>query len=340
MKNRKKRNITRKKIKASIKKRKAKSRAKKNLKSVKNNNKNFVIGIITVPLTPDKKYFKVCGDSYISSQHLTWMKKNNIETLIIPHNTDNLQYYFDRIHGLYLPSGGAFAGTQKEFYMACKKLLLMAMKANDNGYYFPVWGCCMGFQQMLIIADGKDDLDGLLTNFDSFENYFTNIKITNDGSHSRIINGLDQKTYKDITKRKSTLNNHMLGISPKKFNKKYLLSQFYKIVGTSKDRKGKEFVAIIESYHYPFYGVQWHPERNSEMNAFVKFFVREVKKNKKPVKRKKKGPMFTKKINCTNYSEGLYKKCNFYWHEKTSQHNKKLCSYAQLKNIDTEVNGV
>ena len=83
-----------------------------------------------------------------------------------------------------------------------------------------------------------------------------------------------------------------------------------------------------------------HPERNSEMDAFVKFFIREVKKNKKMIKRKKKGPMFTKKINCTNYSEGLYKKCNFYWHQKTSQHNKKLCSYAQLKNIDTEVNGV
>ena len=75
MKNNKKKNITRKKMKANIKKRKAKSRAKKNIKSVKNNNKNFVIGIITVPLTPDKKYFKVCGDSYISSQHLTWMKK-------------------------------------------------------------------------------------------------------------------------------------------------------------------------------------------------------------------------------------------------------------------------
>ncbi len=328
---------TRKKLKAHNKK----TKVKRKLKSKKiDKKKKFIIGIITVPLTPDKKYFKVCGDSYISSEHLTWMKKNNIETLIIPHNTDNLEYYFNRIHGLYLPSGGAFAGTQKEFYLACKKLVLMAIKANDNGYYFPVWGCCMGFQQMLIIADGKDDLEGLLGKFDSFNNFFTNIKVTPDGSRSRIINGIDKKTYENITKKKSTLNNHMLGISPKKFNKNYLLSQFYKIVGTSKDRKGREFVAIIESHHYPFYGVQWHPERNGEMKALIKFFVKEVKRNRKPINRKKKGPMFTKKINCTNYSEGLYKKCNFYWHEKTSQHNKKLCSYAQLKNRDTDVNGV
>ena len=112
------------------------------------------------------------------------------------------------------------------------------------------------------------------------------------------------------------------------------------VVGTSKGRKGKEFVAIIESHHFPFYGVQWHPERNREMDAFVKFFVKEVKKSKRKIKYIKRHPMFTKKINCFNYSEGLYKKCNFYWHQKTSEHNKKLCSYAQLKNIDPDTNGI
>jgi hypothetical protein len=38
----------------------------------------------------------------------------------------------------------------------------MAKKENDKGFYFPVWGCCMGFQQMLIIADGHDNLTTLL----------------------------------------------------------------------------------------------------------------------------------------------------------------------------------
>tara|TARA_Y100000996_G_scaffold52386_1_gene35850 strand:+ start:2338 stop:3399 length:1062 start_codon:yes stop_codon:yes gene_type:complete len=330
-----------KKSNKNVNKRRYKGKIHKKTNTKANNaNKTFIIGIITVPLTPNKKYFKVCGDSYIASSHIKWMKKHNVETLIIPYNTDNLKYYFDRIHALYLPSGGAFAGTQLEYYRACKKLIQMALKANELGYYFPVWGCCMGFQQMLIIADGKDDLNRLLTKFDSYDNYMTNIELTRDGQHSKIINGLDLNTLKNITKKKSTLNNHMLGITPERFEKKYLLSQFYKIVGTSKDRNGKEFVAIIESHHYPFYGVQWHPERNNEMDAFVKFFVKEVKKNKKVIKRKKKGPMFTKKINCFNYSEGLYKKCNFYWHNKTSEHNRKLCSYAQLKNLDPDTNGV
>ena len=307
-------------------------------RSVRKN--NFVLGIITVPLSPNKKYYNVCGDSYIASSHLKWMNRNGIDTLIIPHDTTNLKYYFDRIHGLYLPSGGAFAGTQREYYSTCKKLIQMAIKLNDNGYYFPVWGCCMGFQQMLIIADGKDDLHNLLTNFDSFKNYLANIKLTYDGLHSKIITKLDKKTLTKITKKKSTLNNHMLGISPHKFNKNHLLSQFYKIVGTSKDRKGKEFVAIIEGRHYPFYGVQWHPERSEEMKKLSLFFVEEMKKNRKKIKTNKRKKLYTKKINCFNYSEGLYNKCNFYWHKKTSKHNKDLCSYAQLKHIDPASNAI
>ena len=43
-----------------------------------------------------------------------------------------------------------------------------------------------------------------------------------------------------------------------------------------------------------------------------------------------------------NYSENLYKKCNFYWHTKTSAHNRKLCNVAQLEfeNPDGSSGGV
>ena len=40
--------------------------------------------------------------------------------------------------------------------------------------------------------------------------------------------------------------------------------------------------------------------------------------------------MFSKKVDCMGYSGNLYKKCDFYWHSRTSAHNKKLCDAAQL----------
>jgi len=214
----------------------------------------------------------------------------------------------------------------------------MAIEENNKGYYFPIWGCCMGFQQMLIIADGKDNLTTLLGTFNSLKNYMTNIDLTDDGKRSKIIKGLDHSTFRKITRENSTTNNHKMGISPKDFENNQGISEFYKNVGNSIDRDGKPFVAIIEAHDYPFYGVQWHPERNKEMDAFVKFFIKEMKKNRRQVKRGGKKPMRTKKINCYNYSEGLYNKCNFYWHKKSSSHNKDMCSYAQLKHINPDSN--
>ena len=44
---------------------------KRNIKKPK---RKFIIGIVSVPLSPEKKFFKVCGDSYIASSHLKWLK--------------------------------------------------------------------------------------------------------------------------------------------------------------------------------------------------------------------------------------------------------------------------
>ena len=121
--------------------------------------------------------------------------------------------------------------------------MLKAMKENDKGVYFPVWGCCMGFQQMLILADGNDDVDNFLQRFDSYNNLLLPIKFTEEGNHSTFVKGIDTKTYKKLKNTKSTMNNHKLGITPYKMKKNKKVHAFYKIVGTSKDRKGREFVA-------------------------------------------------------------------------------------------------
>ena len=320
--------VTKKRSKKSNKNKRKKRQTKKNPK------KKYVVGIVAVPLSPDKKYFKVCGDSYIASSHETWLRRQGLDVLVIPYNTKKLKEYFSKIHALYLPSGGAFAGTQMTYYNCCKKLLVMAMKENDRGNHFPVWGCCMGFQQMLILADGNDDVDHFLQKFDSYNNLLLPIKFTEEGNHSRFVRGIGEKTFKKLKSKKCTMNNHKLGITPAKMKKNKRVHAFYKNVGTSKDRKGKEFVAIIEARHYPFWGVQWHPERDSSMDALVKFFSKEVKKSKRKVypknHYKKYRKMKMKKIDCMNYSGNLYKKCNFYWHKNTSAHNTKLCSVAQL----------
>ena len=38
-----------------------------------------------------------------------------------------------------------------------------------------------------------------------------------------------------------------------------------------------------------------------------------------------------------NFSSNLYKQCNFYWHNKSSSHNKRLCNLAQLNGTDNQM---
>ena len=61
--------------------------------------------------------------------------------------------------------------------------------------------------------------------------------------------------------------------------------------------------------------------------------INELKKNRTPNKKHTR-KIYTKEIDCFNYSNRLYKRCRFYWHKKTSKHNRRLCNVAQLLKND------
>ena len=48
------------------------------------------VGIIAVPLSPGRKYFKVCGDGYIASSHINWLERAGLKVVAIPYNTKNI----------------------------------------------------------------------------------------------------------------------------------------------------------------------------------------------------------------------------------------------------------
>ena len=57
------------------------------------NGKGLTLGMITVPLSPDKQFFQVCGDSYIASSHITWLKRYGVRIIPIPWSTKKFDYY-------------------------------------------------------------------------------------------------------------------------------------------------------------------------------------------------------------------------------------------------------
>ena len=82
-----KKRYTRKKIKKKGRKRKKRYTGRYKLKYDKLNGNGLTLGMVTVPLSPDKQFFQVCGDSYIASSHITWLKRYGVKILPIPWST-------------------------------------------------------------------------------------------------------------------------------------------------------------------------------------------------------------------------------------------------------------
>ena len=83
------------------------------------NGKGLNIGMITVPLSPDKQFFQVCGDSYIASSHISWLKRYGVNIIPIPWSTKKFDYYM-KICMDFIFQVVELAGTQKEYYNCCK----------------------------------------------------------------------------------------------------------------------------------------------------------------------------------------------------------------------------
>lgn len=298
----------------------------KKVKPTLKKTRQLVIGMLTVPLSPDGKYHDVCGDSYIVTAHIDWLKAQGVKVVPVPYYKKNLDAYLKNVNGVYLPSGGAFSQTQKEYYFAAKYLINYAIKQNDGGNYFPVWGGCMGMQQMLIAMDGNDDYDNFLELFDSHKNLYLPLHFTDEGKESRIFSLYSKREKDELQKRKSSLHNHKMGLSPSKFKQSRKLCDFFNIVNISQDRNGKPFISTIEAKNYPIYGVQWHPERKKNFYRLSIFFRNELKKSSRFLNKLKRKKLETRKIKCMKYSNNLYKYCNFYWDKTDKDNNPRKCN--------------
>jgi gamma-glutamyl hydrolase len=70
-----------------------------------------------------------------------------------------------------------------------------------------------------------------------------------------LINAVQQKDL--------TIQIHTDGILPQTYEEIPELNEAFHVIGVAHDRQGLEHVACVEHKKYPFYGVQFHPEKAS-----------------------------------------------------------------------------
>jgi gamma-glutamyl hydrolase len=81
------------------------------------------------------------------------------------------------------------------------------------------------------------------------------------------ISNFAKQTPDDVTDILSTqnvtVNFHSQCLTPENFARFETLQNFWYVLSTNKDWDGVEFISLMEAKHYPMWGSQYHPEKNS-----------------------------------------------------------------------------
>ncbi|XP_036387761.1 zgc:171566 [Megalops cyprinoides] len=197
------------------------------------------------------------GSSYIAASYVKYLESAGARVVPIRINRTNEEYVklFNSINGLLLPGGDV--DLQKSQYSRLSKIFYdLAIKANDAADYFPIWGTCQGFQQLTVLTSSKN----LLTLTDT-KAVALPLTFTPAVQNSRMFRSFPKDLLQSLAEENITSNFHSWSITLQNFTRNVKLKRFYKVLSTNTDGK-KEFISTMEAYRYPFYAVQWHPEKS------------------------------------------------------------------------------
>ncbi|XP_031439903.1 gamma-glutamyl hydrolase-like [Clupea harengus] len=213
-----------------------------------------IIGVLAQELkNPEPK-----RNSYIAASYVKTLEAAGARVIPVMVNRPEEEYrqLFKSINGILLPGGGANLLTSG-YAKAAGVFYKLALEANSQGDYFPVWGTCLGFEQLLVITSGENLLCRTNTSGVSLP-----LEFTQDVTESRLFKDFPPELMTSLATENITVNFHKWSISMENFTKSEELKKFYKILSTNTDGN-IEFISTMEAYDYPVYGTQWHPEKNA-----------------------------------------------------------------------------
>lgn len=213
------------------------------------------------------------GYSYIAASYVKFAEASGsrVVPLLVDDDVETLRAKFDAINGVIIPGGGADL-AKSEFRDQAALLLKWAIESNDKGDEFFVHGTCLGFQALCVLLSDADA--DILSHFDS-ENLPSKLIFTpppeagsrynhdKSPSSSGIMQSFSAEFIKTLANNEISFENHSQGVLTGDFYNDAKLSSFFKVYATSNDRKGQNYVAMMQAYEYPITGTQFHPEKNT-----------------------------------------------------------------------------
>jgi len=204
-------------------------------------------------------------ETYVAASYVKWLEAAGARSIVIPFDADDetVERIMTQINGVLLPGGSQVHHVPN----SVKKILTMAKKINDDGDKFPVWGTCLGFEYLMTFFAGHSNPERVLQGGFDAHDLSGITTFTDEVQDSRIF--ADEELKKILSSQPVAFHYHIHGLEPERFLNDAKLSSFFHLIATGSDRTGREFVNIIEAKSYPFYGVQFHPEKTNFEHATI-----------------------------------------------------------------------
>jgi len=219
-----------------------------------------VIGMLTQPSDSSLLQY---GSEYLVASYVKWIESSGARVAPVRWNqTDaELAQLFSQLSGFLIPGGHCgFHGTA--YGNRTWHMLDMAREINQNGVHFPVWGTCQGFQQLAQYADGK--MEPSVIHATDSEDLALPLHLTPMASQSRMLGAAPADVVNTLTGQGVTLNLHHYSVVAANLSHRHPhVTDFFEVIATSADRLGVEFLTLMEGKQLPFYGSQFHPEKNA-----------------------------------------------------------------------------
>ncbi|CAN9506063.1 unnamed protein product [Ophioblennius macclurei] len=223
------------------------------LSSSAERNDRPVVGVLSQAVYPPDPN----RTDYIAASYVKFLEAAGARVVPVRINlsAEEYQTLFSSINGILFPGGGAdiySSGYQR----AAQFFFEAAIEANKGGDYFPVWGTCLGFEQMVYLTSGKKILSRTKTSKVALP-----LNFTSEAKASRMFRSFPADLMEALSTEPMTENSHMWSLATSTYNSNDELRKFYKVLSTNTDGQ-TEFVSTVEAYDYPIYATQWHPEKN------------------------------------------------------------------------------
>eukprot|EP01134_Creolimax_fragrantissima_P006050 CFRG6050T1 len=218
-----------------------------------------IIGILTQP--NEENNLIHFGSSMIYASYVKWIEAAGGRVVPIHYDSSpqRISELFHSVNGVLYMGGEVDIQHPNSYYNAGRQLFELTVEANKQGKHTPLWGTCLGHELLAVLA--SEDYDILDTGFDAV-NLSLPLTFTNHVQDSMMFAHAPESVMKNLATEAITSNEHVMGVTPKRFAINKKLNDFFKVLSVNKDRQGISFVSAIEAREYPIFGIQFHPEKN------------------------------------------------------------------------------